>query len=67
MNDNFSDGSLKDIKTGSGFEFNVSKDAEYNQARYEALGEVGLSYIDKHCIGVILENLSIRNCGAIFA
>ncbi|KAF0309336.1 Protein FAM172A [Amphibalanus amphitrite] len=40
MNDNFSDGSLKDIKTGGGFEFNVSKDAEYNQARYEALGEV---------------------------
>ncbi|XP_043236880.1 cotranscriptional regulator FAM172A homolog [Amphibalanus amphitrite] len=36
----FKDGSLKDIKTGGGFEFNVSKDAEYNQARYEALGEV---------------------------
>lgn len=36
----FKDGRLRDIKTGGPFEFNVSKDAEYNQARYEALGEV---------------------------
>ncbi|XP_037083180.1 cotranscriptional regulator FAM172A homolog [Pollicipes pollicipes] len=35
----FRDGSLKDIKTGGPFEFNISKDPEYNQARYEALGE----------------------------
>lgn len=31
--------------TNEGFEFNVSEDAQYNQKRYEALGEVIYVYI----------------------
>lgn len=42
----FSDGKLRKIDpesgltTDEGFDFNVSEDAQYNQKRYEALGEV---------------------------
>ena len=35
-----SDGVLKDIKTGKGFEFTKYKDPKLNQKRYEELGEV---------------------------
>ena len=39
----FAEGELKHIKTGEGFVFKMRDEHDYNQKRYEAIGEVLIS------------------------